>query len=61
MRIITISLLLLFSLSLHAQLQKGGKYFNSTIQNFGLLEDYLTNNGDLGGASLLLSPDSEAF
>ena len=59
MRSITISLLLLVSLSVHAQLQKGMKYFNSTLENFGLSPDYLTNIGGLGEASLFLSPETD--
>jgi hypothetical protein len=61
MRLLTISLLLLLSLSLNAQLQKGGKYFNSSAANFeGLTPpDYLTNNAELGGASLYLSSPFE--
>ena len=59
MRYLTISLLLLVSLSLHAQLQKGGKYFNSFSANFGGLgyQDYLTNKAELGEVSLNLAPE----
>jgi hypothetical protein len=58
MRSFTISLLLLLSFSLQAQLQKGGKYFNSTSTNFEGLSpsDYLTNSAELGGGSVYLSP-----
>lgn len=63
MRSLIISLFLLTSLSLNAQLQKGGKYFNSAFANFGGLEtpSYLTNNSDLGGSSLFLSPLYDEF
>lgn len=61
MRLITISLLLLASLSVHAQLQKGVQYFNSSARNFGVPPNYLTNIGDLGEASLFLSPNSNVL
>ena len=61
MRLLTISLLLLFSLSVNAQLQKGGKYFNSTIQNFGVLPNYLSNIGGVGEASVFFLPQSEVL
>lgn len=60
MRLFITSLFLLSCLSAHTQLYKGGKYFNSFSSNFGGYgyQEYLTNTGEFGGASIELSRNS---